>query len=170
MANSFNYTAQSSKGALKAAGGIDLDEADRAIINALQGGFPVCDNPYAQVATDLGLEEQDVIKRIEKLLADGVLSRFGPLYQAEQMGGELTLAAIAVPETRFDDVTDLVNAHDEVAHNYERDDDLNMWFVVATDQPGRIAEVIADIENETGLSVHNMPKLEEFFVGLRFEV
>jgi siroheme decarboxylase len=170
MANTFDYTAQSSKGALKAAGGIDLDDADRAIINALQGGFPVCDNPYGQVAADLDLEELDVIKRIQKLLADGVLSRFGPLFHAEQMGGELTLAAIAVPEDRFDDVTDLVNAHDEVAHNYERDDDLNMWFVVATDQPGRIAEVISDIESETGLAVHNMPKLEEFFVGLRFEV
>jgi DNA-binding Lrp family transcriptional regulator len=170
MAKTFSYTAQSSKSALKAAGGIDLDEADRAIINALQGDFPVCEHPYAQVASDLGLEERQVIGRIEKLLADGVLSRFGPLYHAEKMGGELTLAAIAVPEDRFDDVTDLVNAHEEVAHNYERDDDLNMWFVVATDQPGRIAEIISDIENETGLAVHNMPKLEEFFVGLRFEV
>jgi|SaaInlStandDraft_6_1057023.scaffolds.fasta_scaffold22618_3 siroheme decarboxylase len=170
MSGSFAYTAQSAKGALKAAGGVDLDDADRAIINALQGDFPVCDNPWAEVAKALNLEEADIPLRIEKLLSEGVLSRFGPLYHAEQMGGELTLAAMGVPDDRFDDVAELVNAHEEVAHNYERDNDWNMWFVIATDRPGRIAEVISEIENETGLPVHNMPKTEEFFVGLRFEV
>jgi hypothetical protein len=45
-----------------------------------------------------------------------------------------------------------------------------MWFVLATEIPGRTDAVIADIERETGLRVYNMPKLEEFYVGLRFEV
>jgi siroheme decarboxylase len=170
MTDAFSYTAQSAKTALKAAGGVDLDVADRAIINALQGDFPVCENPYAEVAKVLDLDEEELIFRIEKLLAAGILSRFGPLFHAEKMGGELTLAAMEVPGSQFDDVADLVNAHEEVAHNYERDDDYNMWFVVATEQPGRIAEVIAEIESETGLTVHNMPKIEEYFVGLRFEV
>jgi hypothetical protein len=57
-----------------------------------------------------------------------------------------------------------------VAHNYAREDDLNMWFVIATETPVRIAEVIADIETETGLRVYDMPKIEEFYVGLRFQV
>ena len=170
MNTAFTFTASADKAALKAAGGADLDETDRAIINALQGGFPVSDQPFAQVAQDLDIAEADLISRIDALLADGVLSRFGPLYHADRMGGELTLAALAVPEERFDEVTGLVNAHDEVAHNYERDDAWNMWFVIAADQPGRIAEVIAEIETETGLPVLDLPKVEEFFVGLRFEV
>jgi siroheme decarboxylase len=170
MSESFGYTAQSDKGSLKAAGGVALDPADRAIINELQGAFPVSDRPYEEVGQRLGLTETVVISRIERLLAEGILSRFGPLYHAEKMGGELTLAAISVPQDRFDEVNEQVNGFEEVAHNYERDDDLNMWFVVATDQPGRIAEVISEIEDQTGLPVHNMPKLEEFFVGLRFEV
>ena len=170
MAADFTYTAQSGKEALAAAGGVDLDDADRAIINSLQGGFPVVDRPYAEVGQQLGLSEGEVLLRLDRLLVDGVLSRFGPLYHAEKMGGELTLAAMQVPLDNFADVADQVNAHEEVAHNYERDDDYNMWFVVATDQPGRIGEVLHEIETETGLPVHNMPKIEEFFVGLRFEV
>ena len=104
------------------------------------------------------------------MLDDGVLSRFGPMYHAEKMGGGLTLAAMKVPVAEFDRIADIVNGFDEVAHNYERDHAFNMWFVVATETPERIAEVIAEIEAATGLSVANMPKIDEFFIGLKFEV
>jgi DNA-binding Lrp family transcriptional regulator len=98
-----------------------------------------------------------------------VLSRFGPMYHAERLGGGLTLAALAAPPEHFDEVANLVNAHPEVAHNYERDHALNMWFVIATERPEDIDRVLADIAAETGLVIHDMRKLEEFFVGLRFE-
>lgn len=144
-----------------------MDAIDRRIINGLQGGLPLCERPYAEAARQLDLSENELIERLGKLLADGVLSRFGPMYHAERLGGALTLAAMAVPAERFDGVTEIVNAFPEVAHNYARDHALNMWFVVATDHPDRIAEVIDAIETETGLTVYNMPKIEEFFVGLR---
>jgi len=146
-----------------------LDAMDRDIINALQGGFPITEQPYADTAARLGMDEDELITRIDRLLDDGTLSRFGPMYHAERMGGALTLAAIAVPEDRFDAVAEQVNAHAEVAHNYAREHELNMWFVLATEAPDRIDEVIAEIEEETGLRVYNMPKTEEFYIGLRFE-
>jgi len=146
-----------------------LDATDRAIVNRLQDGFPVCERPYAAVAGELGIEEADLIARLERLLADGALSRFGPLYHAERLGGGLTLAAMAVPEERFDAVAEIVNDFPEVAHNYARDHALNMWFVLATETPDGIARTIAEIEARTGVAVHNMPKIEEFFVGLRLE-
>ena len=147
-----------------------LDEIDRRIINGLQGGFPICPAPYAAAAKDIGIDEATLLIRLQRLLADGLLSRFGPMYHAERRGGALTLAAMAVPEDRFDAVAGQVNGHGEVAHNYAREHELNMWFVLATEEPERIAEVIAEIEAETGLTVFNMPKKEEFFIGLRFEV
>jgi hypothetical protein len=75
-----------------------------------------------------------------------------------------------VPEERYEEVTELVNAFPEVAHNYAREHALNMWFVIATERAGRVSEVIAEIESQTGLQVYNMPKQQEFFIGLRFEV
>jgi DNA-binding Lrp family transcriptional regulator len=146
-----------------------MDDLDRRIINTLQGGFPVSERPFLDAAQTLGIGEQDLISRIEDMLETGVMSRFGPMYHAERLGGGLTLAALAVPPERFDEVTGLVNAYAEVAHNYERDHELNMWFVLATERPDDIDRVLAEISSETGLVVHDMRKLEEFFVGLRFE-
>ena len=145
-----------------------MDATDRAIVNALQDGFPVCARPYAEAAARLGLSEDDLLARLQRLLADGVLSRFGPMYHAERLGGALTLAAMSVPAADFDRVTARVNAFPEVAHNYAREHELNMWFVLATETRERIDEVIAEIEEATGYRVHNLPKLEEFYVGLRF--
>lgn len=148
---------------------VTLDDTDRAIINALQGGFPLCEEPYAEAAKDLGISEDDLISRLKRLLNDGALSRFGPMYHAERLGGGLTLAALKVPEERYEEVTEAVNALPEVAHNYAREHALNMWFVLATETPDGIQEAIERIEEATGLTVYNMPKKEEFFVGLRFE-
>lgn len=149
---------------------MNLDATDRAIINALQCGFPIAERPFQDAAQKMGLGEDELIKRIDALLGAGVLSRFGPMINAEKMGGGLTLAALCVPDADFDRITELVNAHPEVAHNYQREHDFNMWFVIATETPEGIDETINAIEAETGLEVLNVPKMEEFFIGLNFQL
>lgn len=148
---------------------IALDATDRAIINALQGGFPLCDRPFEVAGAALELGEATLIERLATLLDRGVLSRFGPMYNADRIGGAFSLCALQVPAERFEAVAAQVNAYPEVAHNYAREHQLNMWFVVGTESPGRIVEVLAAIETQTGLKVYDFPKLREFFVGLRFE-
>ncbi len=147
-----------------------MDAVDRQLINGLQGGFPVSERPYAEAAERFGLTEDELIRRVDALLAQGVLTRFGPMYHAERLGGALTLAAMKIPAADFERVAGIVNAFPEVAHNYAREHELNMWFVLATETPERIGEVIAGIERATGYKVYNMPKLEEFYVGLRLTV
>lgn len=149
---------------------IAVDASDRAIVNGLQGGFPLVPRPFEEAGAALGLSEDDLISRVGYLIEIGALSRFGPLWNAEAIGGAVCLCAMAVPIERFDTVAQLVNAHPEVAHNYERTHTLNMWFVVSTERPERIAEVIAAIESETERDVYTMPKLREFFVGFRVEL
>ena len=147
-----------------------MDDIDRRIINQLQGGFPVSERPYLDAATQIGISESELITRIRCMLDDGLLTRFGPLFHAERMGGALSLCAMQVPEAEFEQVCATVNAFPEVAHNYAREHDLNMWFVLATEQPERATEVIADIESATGCPVYNMPKLNEFYIGLKLPV
>ncbi len=144
-----------------------MDAVDRQIIASLQGGFPLGHRPYAEAAFGLGITEAELIDRIGQLLETGVLSRFGPLFNVEAMGGSYVLAAMAVPEDVFEAVTAKVNAHVEVAHNYEREHLLNMWFVVAAETAQRASEVIDAIGHETGLDVYAMPKLDEYFVELK---
>jgi len=146
-----------------------MDEIDKRIINALQDGFPICDAPYRQVAAQLGLNELELIERLKTLLDNGALTRFGPLYNAEQMGGALTLAAVKAPIDRFDEITEIINSFPEVAHNYARSHELNMWFVIATETPEQVHQTINAIERQTGLTVYNMPKNQEYFVNLKLD-
>lgn len=146
-----------------------LDETDRALINMLQGDFPLVRNPFADVAARLGIDEGQVIDRLQRLLEQRVLTRFGPMFQIERIGGAFCLAAIRVPEADFDRVTAEVNAFAEVAHNYRRDHALNMWFVLATETPQGIAATARRIEAATGLPVFLFPKEREYFVEMKLE-
>ncbi|MBI3146331.1 MAG: Lrp/AsnC family transcriptional regulator [Pseudogulbenkiania sp.] len=148
----------------------ELDTIDRCLIDRLQGGFPLSTRPFAEAAAPLGLTETELIARLNRLLQQNTLTRFGPLYQIERIGGAFVLAALAVPEARFDEVAGQVNALPEVAHNYRREHLLNMWFVLATETPAGIATAIARIEADTGLTVHAFPKEREYFVGMHFAV
>lgn len=145
----------------------DLDAIDRRVINALQEGLPLVEQPYRAAAEALGLSEAALIARIASLLERGALTRFGPFFDAKALGGEFCLCAMAVPEARFEAVAEQVNAHPEVAHNYARAHRLNMWFVLAVERPEQIAESAKRIEAETGLSVLCFPKEEEYFIGFR---
>lgn len=149
---------------------VELDAVDRQIINELQRGFPIVEEPYKVAAQQFGIEESELIARLQNLLDEGVLSRFGPMYHAEKMGGGLSLAAMKIPAKDYERVVEQVNSFDEIAHNYARDHQLNMWFVVATETPEEVARVIHSIEQKTGFPVFNMPKEKEFFVGLHFSV
>lgn len=149
---------------------IDLDAIDRAILNALQDGFPITARPFEDAGNALGIDAETLIARLRRLHEDGTITRFGPFYDAAALGGAFCLCAMAVPAAEFDTVAAKVNAHREVAHNYERTHHLNMWFVIATERPEQIAEVTARIEEETGITVFSFPKLQEFFINFRVAV
>jgi DNA-binding Lrp family transcriptional regulator len=143
-----------------------LDQSSRDIINALQYGFPISDRPYRDAAESLNMSEDELLKRIKTLLDRGILTRFGPLYHAENMGGALSLCAMKIPAAQFDEVAEKVNAFSQVAHNYERDHALNMWFVLATQTSEEKNQTLKQIEQETGFQIYDMPKEKEYFVGL----
>ena len=146
-----------------------LSPDDARLLERLHGDLPLTERPFADVAAEFGWTEDDVIGRLSALLESGMLTRFGPLFQIEEMGGAFVLAALAVPEARYEEVTALVNALPQVAHNYRREHQLNMWFVLATESKAGIAEAIAQIEHDTGLPVYAFPKEREFFVEMKLE-
>lgn len=146
-----------------------MDEIDRRIINTLQGELPVCERPFLEAAGRIGITEDELLARIQNLLDTKVLTRVGPLFQIERMGGAFTLAALSAPKEQFDDIAARVNALPQIAHNYERTHELNMWFVIATETPDEIERVIARIEQDTGCKVYNFPKSREFFVEMKLQ-
>ena len=162
----------------------DLTALDRAIINAFQGGFPVVERPFDAAAAALRERGVDVTgpelaERVRELDEEGILSRFGALVNAEEIGGAASLVAMHAPEDRYEAMADTVNEFTAVAHNYEREHPhLNMWFVVSVadhpdpdkDGDDRVEEVLAEIEDATGQETYNLPKVREFHVGAKFLV
>ncbi|SFS44693.1 siroheme decarboxylase subunit beta [Halostagnicola kamekurae] len=176
---------------MNAVSSVDLSEHERAVVNAFQGGFPVTERPFEPAASamrDRGVETtgESVLETIRDLDERGVLSRFGPLVNAQEIGGAATLVAMHAPEERFDEVVEAVNDRREVAHNYEREHPhLNVWFVVSVAErearraserangeavSSRVEEVLAEIEAETGQETYNLPKRQEFRVEAKFYV
>ena len=151
-----------------------VDAIDRAIIDGLQGDFPICERPYAEVAGRLGISEEDLLARLQRLLAARVLTRFGPTFQVERIGGAFVLAAMCVPDADWQRVRAIVDALPEVAHNYRRESErncpFNMWFVLATESEAGIDAAIRCIEDGSGLPVFPFPKLKEYFVEMKLAV
>ncbi|WP_128904500.1 siroheme decarboxylase subunit beta [Halorubrum amylolyticum] len=162
----------------------DLTALDRGIINAFQGGFPVTESPFEPAAAALRERGIDVTgpelcERVRELDEEGILSRFGALVNAEEIGGAASLVAMHAPEDRYEETAETVNEFTAVAHNYEREHPhLNMWFVVSVadhpdpdkDGSDRVDEVLAEIEAATGQETYNLPKVREFHVGAKFLV
>jgi DNA-binding Lrp family transcriptional regulator len=146
-----------------------MDALDRLIVDLLQAGIEVEEFPFAACAARLGTTEDALVERVGRLRDAGVLTRFGPLYDVEALGGLFTLAAIRAPRDRFDAIASAVNAHPEVAHNYEREHEYNMWFVVAAENPEHVRRVLDAIERETGCEVLDLPRLEAYGLSLRLE-
>ncbi len=147
-----------------------MNELSRRLIDDWQGGFPLCERPFAVVAERLDSSEDAVLQALRELLADGTLTRFGPLYQIERLGGAFSLAALQAPEADFDRIAGIVNGFPEVAHNYRREHAFNMWFVLATETPAGMNDTVQRIAATTGLPVFNFPKEREYFIEARFAV
>jgi siroheme decarboxylase len=146
-----------------------MNEVDRNIINHMQNDFPVCEAPFAVMAEQLKLDEEVLMQRVQALLDDGTLSRFGPMYNIEKLGGKYCLVAMSVPNHDLESVIKVVNSYPEVAHNYERDHDFNVWFVLAAETITELEDILKQIEQKTGYSAYDMPKLDEFYIGLKFD-
>ncbi|WP_290819122.1 Lrp/AsnC family transcriptional regulator [Halovivax sp.] len=155
---------------------VELSERERAVVNAFQGGFPPVERPFEPAAAALRERGVDVaadelLETVADLDERGVLSRFGPLINAQEIGGAATLVATHAPENRFDEVVEAVNDRREVAHNYEREHPhLNVWFVLSVADADRVEPVLAEIEAETGQETYNLPKRREFRVEAKFYV
>ena len=147
-----------------------MDDLDRRLINRLQLGLPLVRQPWQALADELDSSSTELLDRLHELLNDGVLTRFGPMFDIDRLGGAFTLAALAVPEPRFDTIAELLAAMPEVAHNYRREHAWNMWFVLACPSEQAISDTLLRIERLTGLEPLNLPKEETYHVGLHFSV
>lgn len=146
-----------------------LTPLHKRLLNDYQRDFPLSPTPYQDIALELGVSEEDVIDAFVELDEQDVITRIGPVIPPNRIGVS-TLAAIAVPEAELESVAQVISAYPEVNHNYEREHRFNLWFVVIAADALHLAQVLADIEQQTGFPVMSLPLLEDYFIDLSFKL
>ncbi|WP_331233894.1 siroheme decarboxylase subunit beta [Natronorarus salvus] len=147
----------------------EIDGIDAAIVDGYQSGFPVEERPFRTVGVELGISEGEALSRVERLYERGVFRRFGAVLNPPVIGSS-TLAAIRSPEESFAEHAEIVNGYRQVNHNYRRDHEWNMWFVVTASTRERRDEILAEIEERTGCAVLDLPMLTDYYIDLEFPV
>ncbi len=146
-----------------------IDATDAALIDDYQSGFPVRERPFAHVAEELGIDEAETLDRTRALRDASVFRRFGAVLNPPVIGSS-TLAAVSAPDSEFDAVAKTINGYRQVNHNYRRDHEWNMWFVVTAASRDRRDAILAEIETDTGYDVLNLPMHTDYYIDLEFPV
>ena len=146
-----------------------LTELERRLLNDYQHEFPLSPTPFADIARELGVCEDEVLETMARLQKSGAVSRIGAVLRPNTVGVS-TLAAMAVPPERLEAVAQLVSEHAEVNHNYEREHRLNLWFVATAPDAGQLQTVLDHIALRSGLEVLAFPLLEDYHIDLGFDL
>ncbi len=149
----------------------ELDSLDRAILNELQKEVPHVERPFLAVAERAGTTEEEVLGRLSRMRADGVVRQVLSIFDTPSLGYRSTLAAFRAPGARIEEVAAIVNAHPGVSHDYERDHAWNLWFTIAV-PPGH--DVFEDVRALARLADVGepllLPTLRLYKIGVRLDM
>lgn len=149
----------------------ELDEIDKSILNRIQSNFPIDSQPFMIIAKDLGLEEDNVIARVQHLKEKGIIRRIGGNFVPDKVGYVSTLCAARVPENKVDEFAAVVNRYPGVTHNYQRDNDFNVWFTFIAPSMAEIEKNLTEISARTGIAdILNLPATKVFKIKAHFDL
>lgn len=145
----------------------DFSSLEQHLLNDFQRDMSLSATPYADIANQLGVSEDEVIRTIISLQDRGVISRVGPVFRPNRIGVS-TLAAMSIPEEKLECIARIVSAFPEVNHNYQREHEYNLWFVVTASSEEHLDIVLYEIEQHTEFPLMSLPMLEDYFIDLGF--
>ena len=148
---------------------LELSDLQKKLLNDFQRNFPLTPKPYADIAKQLGVSENDVLNALNELDEKQCISRIGAIIPPNQIGVS-TLAAMSVPENDIERVAAQINQYTEVNHNYEREHRFNLWFVLIASDATHLQQVLDSIDLETGYQTLSLPLVDEFFIDLGFNL
>jgi DNA-binding Lrp family transcriptional regulator len=152
---------------------VPLDEADKRLLNLMQGSFPLAERPYAEVARLAELPEDEVLRRTKRLLDERIIREVTPIFDTRVLGYSSMLVAAKVDPEHPWRAAKIINEHPGVSHNYLRDHDFNLWFTIATEPGSRLGlqgtlDVLADLTGAQ--SVRQLPTLRLFKIRMDLEM
>ncbi|MBK0399467.1 AsnC family transcriptional regulator [Limibaculum sp. M0105] len=148
---------------------LSLDPRDHALLNDWQRDLPLEPRPFARIGAATGMSESEVLSRLQRLNAAGAISRVGGTFRPNTAGAS-TLAAVAAPDWRIDEVAEAIGRLEGVNHSYLREHAYNLWFVATGPDRAHVDATLARVRSETGLGVLDLPLVRPFNVDLGFSL
>ena len=149
----------------------NLDDIDSAILNRIQSDFPITSRPYLALADELGLTETEVLDRVARLKKGGIIRRIGGNFVPGKLGFVSTLCAARVPADKIEHFAEIVNRYPGVTHNYQRDNQYNVWFTFISPSMDEIEANLKKIVEDSGVSdILNLPATKVFKINAQFDV
>lgn len=147
-----------------------MDTFDKQILDIIQSSFPLSSRPYVAVGAQVGLTESEVLSRVRRLKAQGVIRRMGANFGSRQLGWSSTLCGAEVPEDKLEAFVAEVNKHSGVTHNYLRAHQFNVWFALIAPSVEAVEATLATITEKTGVPIMNLPASTLFKIKVDFNM
>ena len=149
-----------------------MDSIDRNLINLIQDQFPIHTRPFAWIGRLLGIDEAEVLRRLERLMQADIVRRIGAVFSAEHAGLVSTLVALRIVEIdQLEEIARTINAFPEVTHNYQRDHYYNVWFTITAPNEERLKHIIEIVAKIPGVSeIAEFPQVKTFKIDARFRI
>ncbi|MDP2831914.1 MAG: Lrp/AsnC family transcriptional regulator [Pseudomonadota bacterium] len=105
-----------------------LDPHDLALITATQSGLPLVPRPYHAIAEQIGIPADEVMARMERMLASGAIRRIGLVPNHYALGYRANgMSVWDVADDRVDELGEQVGHLVFVSHCYRRPRRLPQW-------------------------------------------
>jgi siroheme decarboxylase len=157
----------------KGGAAVDLDELDRKLLNLMQGRFPIAQRPYLEVAREAGVDEDEVLRRVDRLIRERIIRQVTPIFDTRALGYKSMLVAAKVDPEHPHRAAQVINAHPGVSHNYLRNHDFNLWFTIAVEPDSKLGldGTLEALAAEAGAeSVRQLPTLKLFKIRMDLEM
>ena len=151
---------------------IEVDQKDRELLQWLQDEFPVTERPWLAGGAKLGMTEEEVLSRMQRLSAGGIIRTVHTILQKpKKESGNSTLIVMRVPEENIPDTIPVINNYPSVTHNFLREHEYNLWFTVNTGSEQELERTIAEIKQRTGVrenDILDLRTVKVFKTDVRF--
>lgn len=149
----------------------DLDKLDKSLLNLIQENFPLVPQPFVELAGQLNITEEEVIRRLKSLQEQGIIKHLGAVFDSGKLGYNGTLCMVKVPSNILDQVTAVINSYPEVTHNYLRNHPYNVWFTLQAKTPEKLTALLEEIKQKTGLEeINSLPATHTFKIKVNFNL
>jgi siroheme decarboxylase len=152
---------------------IPLDEADKKLLNLMQGSFALDPRPFARVGELAGIPEDEVMTRVRRLLDKRIIREITPIFDTRALGYSSMLVAAKVDPEYPHRAAQFINTHPGVTHNYLRNHDFNLWFTLAVEPDSKLGldGTLDVIAAKTGAqSIRQLPTLKLFKIRMDLEM